>query len=44
MRTFTSMLTAVADIIRLDLAFDLSDVRFDVDVDAINADLMLHQS
>lgn len=40
MRTLTSLLAAVADIIRL----DLSAVRFDVDADAVTADLMHNQS
>jgi hypothetical protein len=44
MRTLNSMLTAFADIVRLDLTFDLSDLRFDVDAEAVTADLMLNQS
>jgi hypothetical protein len=44
MRTLTFLLAAVADTFGLDLAFDLSNVRFDVDAEAVTGDLMLHQS
>ncbi len=44
MHTLVNLFATVADILRLDVAFDLSGATFDVDVDSIHDDLMLNQS
>ena len=44
MRALTTLLTAVAGLVRLDLTMDLSDTTFDIDADAVTADLVFNQS